>query len=80
MFLKDIKKTHVDNDFKMKIDRFFRRVKHPASKIDVETIFVNELGLYAILPCFEFCTSRPLQYTPFFYQIDPVLQGTVVKS
>jgi hypothetical protein len=38
------------------MDRFFRRVKHPVSKIDVETIFINELALYAIFHCFEVCT------------------------
>jgi hypothetical protein len=28
-------------------------VKHHVSKIDVKTIFINELGLYAILPCYS---------------------------
>jgi hypothetical protein len=40
--------THVD--FERELMDFSERVGHPVCKVDVKTIFINELGLYAIFP------------------------------
>jgi hypothetical protein len=62
---------------------FSEKVKHPVCKIDVKTIFINELGLYAIFPIPKVANlisliSLSMPYTIGFFKFVPITLMTFI--